>query len=121
MVPSISTAADSLLFSSNAGPGNATVTHGNVSLVHGTCTYFALLGGGSFGICTGLADPPDDTPFHAPQYFCTSGSTASGVTSPATITVVNCGRYQRSKNSFEYAYSFGMFSMSLMNPIVVCL
>ena len=30
-------------------------------------------------------------------------------------------RYQRSKNIFEYAYSFGMFSMSRMNPIVVCL
>src|SRR5437868_439758 len=117
MVPSISTAADSLLFSSNAGPGNATVTHGNVSLVHGTCTYFAPVGGGSFGICTGLEEPP----FQAPQYFSTSGRTRSGVTSPATMTVVNCGRYQRSKNNFEYAYSFGMFSMSLMNPIVVCL
>ena len=32
-----------------------------------------------------------------------------------------CGRYQRSKNTFEYSYSFGMFSMSAMKPIVVCL
>ena len=66
---------------------------------------------------TGVAAPP----FQPPQYFSTSGSTCSGVTSPATMTVVYCGRYQRSKNTFEYAYSFGMFSMSLMNPIVVCL
>src|SRR5580704_16281808 len=113
----MSTAAESLLFSSNAGPGKPTVTHGSVSLIHGTCTYFWPSGGGSFGICIGVDDPP----FQTPQYFWTSGSTRSGVTSPATMRVVNCGRYQRSKNSFEYAYSFGMFSMSPMNPIVVCL
>src|SRR5215467_3687939 len=117
MAPIISTAADSLPFSSNAGPGNATVTHGSVSLDHGTCTYLGPLGAGSFGICTAVAEPP----FQFPQYFSTSGSTRSGVTSPAMVTVVNCGRYQRSKNSLEYAYSFGMFSMSLMKPMVVCL
>src|SRR6516165_10022042 len=107
MAPSISTPADSLLFSSNAGPGNATVTHGSVSLAHGTCAYFGPLGAGSLGICTGVEAPP----FQFPQYFSTSGFTRSAVTSPATISVVNCGRYQRSKNTFEYAYSFGMFSM----------
>src|SRR6185369_6049253 len=117
IAPSISTAADSLLCSSNAGPGNATVTHGSVSLVHGTCTYFGPFGAGSLGIWTEAAPPP----FQPAQYFSTRGSTTSGVTSPATITVVNCGRYQRSKNSREYAYSLGMFSMSRMKPIVVCL
>ena len=49
------------------------------------------------------------------------GSTSSGVTSPATITVVYCGRYQRWKNTFEYLYWLGMFSMSAIKPIVVCL
>jgi hypothetical protein len=94
-----------LLFSSNAGPGNATVTHGSVSLVHGTCAYFGPVGAGSFGICTGIVLPPSSpeprAPRQPPQYFSTSGSTCSGVTSPAMTTVVNCGRYHRSKNVFE--------------------
>ena len=88
-----------------------------MSLGHGTCTYCAAFGAGSFGISVAEGAPA----VHPPQYFSTSGSTCSGVTSPATMSVVNCGRYQRWKNSFEYSYSFGMFSMSLMKPIVVCL
>ena len=35
------------------GPGNATVTHGSVSLVQGTCTYCGPAGGGSGGIAVG--------------------------------------------------------------------
>src|SRR5262245_14006430 len=113
----MSIAGASLLVSANAGAGNATVTYGSVSLVQGTCTYFGPAGGGSFGITTAFELPA----FHPPQSFSTSGITLSGVTSPAITSVVFCGRYQRSKNTFEYSYSFGMFSMSLMNPMVVCL
>src|SRR5262252_5328261 len=110
-------AAVSLLCSSKAGPGNATVTSGSVSLGHGTCTYCDPFGAGSRGTLGGVAVPP----FQPPQYFSMSGITPSAVTSPATMMVVYCGRYQRSKNTFEYSYSFGMFSMSWMKPIVVCL
>src|SRR5436309_3296835 len=117
MAPMISREADSLPFSSNAGPGNATVTQGSVSLGHGTCTYIGPFGAGSFGIVVAAAAPP----FQAPQCFSIIGMTCGGVTSPATMSVAYCGRYHRWKNSFEYAYSLGMFSMSLMNPIVVCL
>src|ERR1051325_3386779 len=101
-------AAESLLFSSKAGPRKPTVTNGNVWLDHGTCTYLGPVGGGSRGmsttsndfpaigvtICGGILKP--GTPgFQPPQCFSTSGRTCSGVTSPATITVVYCGRYQR--------------------------
>jgi hypothetical protein len=113
----MSIAGVSLLVSEKAGAGNATVTYGSVSLVQGTCTYFGPAGGGSVGIVTGLGLPA----FQPPQNFSTSGMTASGETSPAMMSVVFCGRYHRSKNVFEYAYSFGMFSMSVMNPMVVCL
>ena len=71
----ISIAADSLLVSTNAGDGKATDTYGNVGLVHGTCAYSGPLGSGSLGIGTGAAVVP---PFHAPQYFSTSGRTCSG-------------------------------------------
>ena len=110
-------AAESLLVSTNAGEGNATDTMGSVSLAQGTCTYIGPFGAGSCGIGAGAPVPA----FHPPQYFSTSGRTCAGVTSPAMTSAVFCGRYHRSKNSFEYAYSFGMFSMSRMNPIVVCL
>ena len=89
-----------------------------MSLAHGTCAYSGPVGA---RLLRESSTAPRRRAFQPPQYFSTSGSTCSGVTSPATMTVVYCGRYQRSKNSFEYAYSFGMFSMSLMNPIVVCL
>ena len=59
--------------------------------------------------------------FQLPQCFSIMGNTSSGVTSPATTTVVYCGRYQRWKNTFEYSYWLGMFSMSAIKPIVVCL
>src|SRR5436853_2102787 len=104
----MSSAADSRLVSANAGEGNATVTYGSVGLVHSTCAYCGPLGAGSFGISGGAAVPA----FQPPQYFSMSASTRSGATSPATITVVYCGRYQRAKNTFEYSYWFGMFSMS---------
>ena len=39
--------------------------------------------------------------FQPPQYFSTSGITFAGSTSPATMTVVYSGRYQRSKKTFE--------------------
>ena len=48
------------------------------------------------------------------------GGTYSACTSPATITVVYSGRYQRSKKAFEYSNWLGMSSMSLRKPIVVC-
>jgi hypothetical protein len=74
------------------------------------------LGAGSCGIAIFWPEPG----VQPPQYVSTSGMTLSGSTSPATITAVFSGRYQREKNVFEYAYWFGMSSMSSMKPIVVC-
>ncbi len=81
----------------------------------GTCACTGPAGGGSTGMSTSYVPG-----FQGPQYFSTRGSTSSAVTSPATITVVCSGRYQRSKKSFEYSNWLGMSSMSLRKPIVVC-
>src|SRR6185295_10862037 len=87
--PSMSIAAQSLFVSENAGPWNATVTHGSVAAGHGTCAYTGPCGAGSCG--TLICVLPRAQP---PQYFSTSGTTCSAVTSPATISVVYSGRYQ---------------------------
>ena len=74
------------------------------------------MGAGSCGIAIFSPEPGAQPP----QYFSTSGITWSGSTSPAMITAVFSGRYQREKKVFEYSYWFGMSSMSSMKPIVVC-
>src|SRR5215212_681973 len=112
---SVEIAAASLVWKTD-GPWNATVTQGRVGVGHGTCAYTGLVAGGSCGTST-FALPG----FQSLQYFSTSENTRFGSTSPATITVTCSGRYQRSKKVFEYSYWFGMSSMSLMKPIVVCL
>ena len=92
----MSRAAHSRLVSEKAGPWKATVTHGSVGAFQGTCAFTGPAAGGSCGIST-LYVPG----FQPPQYFSTRGSTSAAVTSPATMTVVYSGRYQRSKNVFE--------------------
>ena len=74
------------------------MTHGSVSTDQGTWAYIGPCGVGSFGIEIALGTPG----FHGPQCFVINGKTCAGDTSPATISVVYCGRYQRSKNTFEY-------------------
>src|SRR5687767_14361341 len=115
MRATMSSAALSLLVSEKGWFRKATATSGLVGVCHATCAYFGPVAGGSFGTVA-LKLPR----FQAPQYFCTSGITSAGVTSPATTIVVYSGRYHRSKNTFEYANWLGMSSMSSMKPIVVC-
>src|SRR5262245_46920525 len=93
----ISNAAVSFVFSLKAGPRNATLTYGGVSVGHGTWAWNGPAGFVSWGMAGGAAVPA----FHPPQAFSTAAIVASGVTSPATMMVVNSGRYHRSKNVFE--------------------
>ena len=117
-VRSISRSRDAYSFSvsEKAGAWKATATQGSVSVGQGTCAYTGPRGSGSCGMST-LYVPG----FQSPQCFSTSGRTSSGVTSPATITAVYSGRYQRRKNSCAYWNWLGMSSMSRMKPMVVCL
>src|ERR1051325_6030668 len=92
------------------------LTQGSVLSGHGTRAYTGPFGADSCGMVT-LNEPR----FQPDQYFSTKGTTSAGFTSPAMISVVYSGRYQRSKKDFEYSNWLGMSSMSRINPMVVCL